>query len=55
MENAKDCDRVLLIYNEFKNVISQIQRKREVISKAEFLQSFKFVTKHDPDSMAQHP
>jgi len=31
--NSKDCDRVLLIYNEFKNVISQIQRKREVMTR----------------------
>lgn len=27
IEHAKDCDRVILLYNEFKNVISQIQRK----------------------------
>ena len=25
------------------------------MSRNEFLQTFKFVTKHDPDSMAQHP
>ena len=36
-------------------MISQFQRKKEVLSKSEFINSFKFVTKHDPDSMAQHP
>jgi len=25
------------------------------MNKSEFVQSFKFVTKHDPDSMSQHP
>lgn len=44
-----------MIYNEFKNVISQIQKKVEVMSRTEFVQSFKFVTKHDPDNMTQHP
>ena len=43
------------MYNEFKNVISQIQRKVEVMTRGQFLGIFKNVTKHDPDSMAQHP
>lgn len=54
IEHAKDCDRITIIYNEFKNVISQFQRKLEIMNRTEFLQQFKFVTKHDPDSMAQH-
>lgn len=54
IEHAKDCDKVTILYNEFKNVISQIQRKVEVMSRTEFVQQFKFVTKHDPDSMSQH-
>ena len=45
---------MILIFNEFKNVISQIQRKVEVMNRNEFTQQFKFVTKHDPDSMSQH-
>jgi F-type H+-transporting ATPase subunit gamma len=53
IENAKDCDRTLLIYNEYKNVISQIQRKVEVMNRNEFVQTFKYVTKHDPDEMVQ--
>ena len=44
-----------MIFNEFKNVISQFQRKVEVMSRQEFVQNFKFVTKHDPESMSQHP
>ncbi len=35
-------------------MISQIQRKVEVMNRNEFIQQFKFVTKHDPDSMSQH-
>lgn len=31
IEHAKDCDRVILVYNEFKNVISQILRKKEIM------------------------
>jgi F-type H+-transporting ATPase subunit gamma len=44
-----------VVYNEFKNVISQIQRKMEIMNRTEFLDTFKFVTKHDPEGMAQHP
>lgn len=54
MQNAKDCDRVILMYNEFKNVISQFQRKVEVMTRSEFVSQFKFVTKHDPEGMVQH-
>ena len=27
LEHSKDCDRILILYNEFKNVISTILRK----------------------------
>jgi F-type H+-transporting ATPase subunit gamma len=33
IQHAKDCDRVTLVYNEFKNVISQIQKKVEILNK----------------------
>ena len=33
IEHAKECDRALLLYNEFKNVITQLQRKVEVMNK----------------------
>lgn len=49
MENSKDCDRIIIIYNEFKNVISQFLRKAEVLNKEEFLKSFKYVVKHDAE------
>jgi F-type H+-transporting ATPase subunit gamma len=42
-----DCDRVVLLYNEFKNVITQIQRKVEIMPRKQFLKQFKLVVKHD--------
>ena len=45
----------MIIYNEYKNVISQVQKKLELMNRSEFLNSFKYVTKHDPDDMTQHP
>jgi F-type H+-transporting ATPase subunit gamma len=32
LQNIKDCDRILILYNEFKNVISQILKKAEVLN-----------------------
>lgn len=49
LQRAKDCDRVTLIYNEFKNVINQIQRKMQLMNKTEFYNTFKYVVKHDAD------
>lgn len=49
LEHAKDCDRIIILYNEFKNVISQFLRKSEVLTKEEFLKSFKYVVKHDAE------
>lgn len=47
LEHAKDCDRIIILYNEFKNVISQILRKAEVMTREEFLKTFRYVVKHD--------
>ena len=33
MERSKDCEKIVLVFNEFKNVISQVQRKVEIMSK----------------------
>ena len=49
MDHAKDCDRIIILYNEFKNVISQILRKTEVLNRDEFLKSFRYVVKHDAE------
>ena len=38
-----------MIYNEFKNVISQVLKKAEVLTRDEFLKSFKYVVKHDAE------
>jgi F-type H+-transporting ATPase subunit gamma len=35
------------MYNEFKNVISQILKRMELMSRADFLSCFKFVVRHD--------
>lgn len=55
MENSTGCQKILLLYNEFKNVISQIQRKVEVMTRGEFFDLFNKVVKHDPNEMTQHP
>lgn len=49
LDNAKDCDRVMLVYNEFKNVISQVLKKAEILNRDEFLKSFRYVVKHDAE------
>jgi F-type H+-transporting ATPase subunit gamma len=46
---SKDCEKILILYNEFKNVISQIQKKMEVMNRTEFMGTFKYVVKHDPE------
>ena len=49
LANANDCERITLIYNEFKNVISQVQRKADLMTRNEFLNTFKYIVKHDPE------
>ena len=49
LAHARDCEKILVVYNEFKNVISQILRKMELMNRAEFLGTFKYVVKHDPE------
>jgi F-type H+-transporting ATPase subunit gamma len=46
VKDSADCDRIVIIYNEFKNVISQILRKLEILSKKDFQRMFKLVFKH---------
>lgn len=46
VRDSTDCDRIVLIYNEFKNVITSILRKLEILSKRDFLKLFKLVFKH---------
>ena len=47
--NAKDCERMIVLYNEFKNVVTQFQRKSEMMTRAEFLNTFKYIVKHDSE------
>lgn len=44
---AEDCDNIILVYNEFKSVISSIIRKVELLNKKNFLQQFKYVVRHE--------
>ena len=49
LKNANECEKIIFLYNEFKNVISQIQRKVEVMPKDQFINNFKYIVKHDPE------
>jgi F-type H+-transporting ATPase subunit gamma len=46
LNSVPDCDRIILLYNEFKNVISQVQRKMELMPRKQFLKQYRFVVKH---------
>lgn len=47
MLKSTDCDRVILLYNEFKNVITQIQKKLEIMPRKQFTKQFRLLVKHD--------
>lgn len=49
LASAKECERITILYNEFKNVITQFQRKVDIMTRSEFLNTFKYVVKHDPE------
>ena len=55
LKQAEDCEKIVLVYNEFKNVISQIQRKVELMNNSEFLTTFKYVVRHDPEESEMTP
>lgn len=55
LNSAKDCDKIIVIYNEFKNVISQILKKMELMNRPEFLNTFKYIVKHDPEDAEINP
>jgi F-type H+-transporting ATPase subunit gamma len=42
-----DCDRMVVLYNHFKNIISQTLTKAEVMTRKTFKTMFKYVVKHD--------
>jgi F-type H+-transporting ATPase subunit gamma len=44
---ATDCNNIVIVYNWFKNSISNETRSLEIMSRKEFCKQFKFVTKHD--------
>lgn len=49
LSSARDCDKIVVVYNEFKNVISQILKKMELMNRSEFMGTFKYVVRHDPE------
>jgi F-type H+-transporting ATPase subunit gamma len=40
-----DIDQITLVYNEFKNAITQVLRHMDLLTKKNFLAQFKYVTK----------
>jgi len=42
-------DNMVIIYNEFVSIIASAVRRTEVLSRANFLQQFKYVVKHDTE------
>mmetsp|Transcript_59331 Transcript_59331/g.68709 ORF Transcript_59331/g.68709 Transcript_59331/m.68709 type:complete len:300 (+) Transcript_59331:39-938(+) len=46
-ETAEDCEKIQLVYNEFRSVISTVIRTVDVWPKKQFSQHFKHVTKYD--------
>lgn len=42
-----DCQQITIVYNHFKNSISNEVRTIDLMSRSEFLKQFKFVNKHD--------
>lgn len=42
-----DCDNVIIVFNEFKNAISQQVKKTEIMSRTFFVKHFKYVTRHE--------
>lgn len=53
-----DVDQITLVYNQFKNVVSQVVRRVDLLNKKNFLHQFRYVNKYDasePDKeYAQH-
>lgn len=43
------CDRILIVYNEFKSAIATIIRQIELLSRKDFISQFKHVVRHDTE------
>jgi ATP synthase, F1 gamma subunit len=43
------CDNAIIVYNEFKSAIASIIRKLEIMSRKQFLSTFKHVVRHDTE------
>lgn len=43
----QECDEVALVYNRFKNVLSQEVTRTLIMSRETFLKQFKYITRHE--------
>ncbi len=46
---SEDCDNIQIIYNQFKTVMNSVVSKVDVMPRKVFLNTFKFVVKHDTE------
>ena len=46
-QQAEDCDNIVIVYNEFQNVITQVVRRMEMMTRKNFLKQFKYVVRYD--------
>jgi len=46
---AEDCERIVIVYNEFKSAISSVIRHAELMPRKQFINQFKYVTRHDTE------
>jgi len=47
--NEEQCDRILIVYNEFKSAIQTIIKKIELMTSKDFAATFKHVVRHDTE------
>ena len=47
MRAAEDCDNIQIVYNQFKTVMSSVVAKVDVMPRKVFMDTFKYVVKHD--------
>lgn len=47
--DQENCDNIIVVYNEFKSIISSVPRRLELMSRANFLQQFKYIVRHDTE------
>jgi len=46
---ADDCDEMVVMYNHFKNVVTNVITKVTLLARPHFLKQFKFVCRHEAE------